>query len=92
MTSKECLKHLMEEMTLSQAKAQIIMGMPSKDEMEINKLCYQQVLKDLEILEIFKKHLIKVDVHNGKIFSIDIHSFANEEIEDYLKIKEWLDK
>lgn len=94
MTSKECLKHLIEELALNQANAQIIMGMPSKDEMEINKICYQQVLKDLEILEILKTNMkkndwMKLDIE--KKISYVCWNFCIENEEDFNKVKQWVE-
>ena len=60
-----------------------------------SRLCYEAVKKDLEVLEILKRHLV-VETEDderkelGESVNCYLKSWLSSDKEDYQKVKEWL--
>lgn len=83
MTSKESLKKI------NQYWAD--MNVLGESDIVLNNTDWESVYKDLEILEIIKKYLVRIFDYpeGGNYFCLELHKFIYEK--EGMKFKEWLE-
>lgn len=93
MNSKDCLDLLMYNQKKVRDGFKFI-DLNTHEEVSIED-CYENIKKDLEVLDILKKniHVVKqTKDQNGTLLGETIGLWLHSVDEDYTKVKEWLDQ